>query len=340
MQKLIERYKAYRKKKFLNIVSGYSFRYAFIGTGQHSISNLYPVLHHLGVPLKKICTLHAVNAQQMAARFPDCTGTANLQDILDDESIRGVFVSAHPSNHFPLAEKLLLAGKNVFVEKPPCLSLQELQSLIKNRGNLYCMPGLQKRFSTINKWLGPYCKKTCTYSYRYLTGPYPEGNPIMDLFIHPIDNILQLFGDVTAIELLPSHHQRTLFLACQHANGTTGSIQLSTDHSWSEAVDELEVNTSSSIFKASYPFKLTSTEKSATVFSIPLEKVFKKPSIQKVYVNNTGFVPTDTNNSVYLQGFAGEIEHFLKMTEAGKSTDAFDIASLERTYRLLEKINQ
>ena len=29
--------------------------YAFIGMGQQSITNLYPVLHYLGVPIKYIC---------------------------------------------------------------------------------------------------------------------------------------------------------------------------------------------------------------------------------------------------------------------------------------------
>ena len=53
IQQLIERYKRIRTKHFL--AQTYQYSYAFVGMGQHSLSNLYPVLHYLGVPLKYIC---------------------------------------------------------------------------------------------------------------------------------------------------------------------------------------------------------------------------------------------------------------------------------------------
>lgn len=340
MQKFIERYKSLRKKKFLELPSGYAHQYAFIGAGQHSISNLYPVIHHLGIPLKKICTLHPANAVRMAERFPSCTGTGNLQQVLEDDSIKGVFLSASPSSHFSLTQQLLKAGKHVFVEKPPCHSVQELQLLLQVQGTRYCMPGLQKRFSTVNRLLAPYCKRANTYTYRYLTGAYPEGNALYDLFIHPVDNLVQLFGAITSVQFQRSANNLTWFVTCQHTNGASGLLHLSTDHSWNSPVDELEVNTDKAIFNAAYPFRLVSTGKSATILNIPLEKVFKTPVTQKIYLNNTGFIPTDTNNSISLQGFVGEIEYFVRATEQGKWEDRFNLASLLPTYAILEQLNQ
>ena len=51
---LINKYKAFRKKKQLSQYSSYSGEYAFVGVGNHSLSNLYPVIDYLGVPLKYI----------------------------------------------------------------------------------------------------------------------------------------------------------------------------------------------------------------------------------------------------------------------------------------------
>jgi len=49
IQALIKRYKQMRTERFLRQTY---HQYAFVGMGQHSLTNLYPVLHYLGVPLK------------------------------------------------------------------------------------------------------------------------------------------------------------------------------------------------------------------------------------------------------------------------------------------------
>ena len=52
IQQLIERYKRIRTKHFL--AQTYQYSYAFVGMGQHSLTNIYPVLHYLSVPSKYI----------------------------------------------------------------------------------------------------------------------------------------------------------------------------------------------------------------------------------------------------------------------------------------------
>ena len=53
IRQFINRYKRLRTEHFL--AQTYQYSYAFVGMGQHSLTNLYPVLHYLGVPLKYIC---------------------------------------------------------------------------------------------------------------------------------------------------------------------------------------------------------------------------------------------------------------------------------------------
>ncbi len=338
IKEFIERYKSYRKKKFIDLPLRYQFQYAFIGVGQHSISNLYPVIHHLGIPLKTICTTKEAHAHKMAQRFNGCSGTGRLEDILDDPAIKGVFVAANPASHFDLTGRLLAADKNVFVEKPPCLSIRELQTLISKQGIHNCQPGLQKRFSTINTLLKPFQSKARSYSYRYLTGQYPEGDPVFELFIHPVDNLVHLFGEVEAMHIHVSTKGLTYFLSITHKNGISGILHLSTDHSWKSPVDELEIITDSEILSASYPFKLFSIHKSPTIMHIPFDKIFKGPVVQKIYLDNKGFVPTDTNNSIAMQGFSGEIARFVQMTEGQQKDSLHDLTSLSETYKILEQI--
>ena len=52
MNAIIERYKKIRKKGVLS--KKYKEKYAFVGIGNHSINNLYPVLNYLNVDIKYI----------------------------------------------------------------------------------------------------------------------------------------------------------------------------------------------------------------------------------------------------------------------------------------------
>ena len=58
---------------YLNSLDRYQFKYAFLGTGYHSISNLYPCLENLNVPLKYIYSRQVGNAKKLSQRFPGCT---------------------------------------------------------------------------------------------------------------------------------------------------------------------------------------------------------------------------------------------------------------------------
>ena len=148
IQALINRYKRMRTEHYLR--QTYQYSYAFVGMGQHSLTNLYPVLHYLGVPLKYICITSERKAWLIGRKFPNVKAATSLDEILNDEAVKGVFVSASPSSHFSIASQILRSGKSLFIEKPPCQSLEELDRLIDLQ-RLYSSPvamaGLQKRYA-------------------------------------------------------------------------------------------------------------------------------------------------------------------------------------------------
>ncbi len=58
-------------------------------------------------------------------------GVLPLSSYLDDPNIKQVAIATPAPTHFSVAKKALLAGKDVFVEKPLCLTSLEAQELIQ-----------------------------------------------------------------------------------------------------------------------------------------------------------------------------------------------------------------
>jgi virulence factor len=131
---LIRKYKTRKKNAFLNQpLYQSSKKYAFVGVGMHSLSNLYPILHYFNISLKYIYSDSGVSAGQMAARFPGSVAAESLEQIAGDAEVAAVFVCMSPTLHFRTACRLLEAGKHVYLEKPPCYSLAELNTIIQKR---------------------------------------------------------------------------------------------------------------------------------------------------------------------------------------------------------------
>lgn len=148
IQQLIDRYKRLRTERFL--AQTYQYSYAFVGMGQHSLTNLYPILHYLSVPLKYICVTSERKVQLIKRKFPHVKATTSLDMILNDDAVKGVFVSVSPSAHFSIASQILKSGKSLFIEKPPCQTLRELDALIDQQrlyGSPVTLVGLQKRYA-------------------------------------------------------------------------------------------------------------------------------------------------------------------------------------------------
>lgn len=344
LNQLIDKYKRIRSTKALTDV--YTQSYALVGLGNHCIENLLPVIRHLQLPLKYICCTSERKAELITRKYKGVKGTTTLQDILNDDAIAGVFVAAHPRAHFSLASEVIKARKALFIEKPPCENTTQLLSLIdktKLYGNKPIVVGLQRRFAPVTRILQKRLKRERVYHYhyRYLTGLYPEGDALLDLFIHPIDYVSFLFGKAT-IKGLESVNQKhggqTLFLLLEH-DGVKGMLELSTAYTWADAQEWFTVNTD----KGSYVLKnmesLDYTPVATSWLGVPLEKVFNQtPSTFRLYGQN-GFIPTLHNNSIFTQGFFSEIKTFADSVENKQPyTPLCGFESMCNTYMLLDEI--
>jgi virulence factor len=341
---LIDKYKNYRKQGYLNFPGQYKHKYAFIGVGNHSISNLYPNIDYLGVPLKYIVTRSRSNAEKMALRYAHALGTNRIDDILNDDEVKAVFICSSPAVHFALTKECLEAGKSVFVEKPPCMNLKEFQILqaLSEEKAVHWITGLQKRYASVYSVLKAQMKKVHTYNMRFLTGAYPEGDELLDLFIHPLDLIIFLFGNINTFQLSYTQNGGTLslFLQTVHHTGIQGIMELSTAYSWDNAVETMLVNSDKGIFEVENMHKLSYYPKSPSLMGIPLEKVISFHNKKYLLFNNTGFVPVGKYNQVYTQGYFSEIKAFVNLVEGKRAGEKTRPDQVLPTYILLEDIRK
>jgi virulence factor len=343
MDGLIDVYKWMRKRSIIR--NNNKCNYAFVGIGNHSLHNLYPVIDYLKVSLKYIVCKSRRSMDLINKNYSSLTGTNRFETALNDDEIAGVFICAAPAHHYELTQKALIAHKNVFVEKPACTSSDELQALIaaEKASTGFCMVGMQKRYSTCTTLLEKRLKKekTLSYNYRFCTGPYPEGDIYWDLFIHPIDYVLYLFGNAEVLSITttkPEKGKLSLWLHLKHKGDIIGNVEISTNYFWSGASEELQVNTENGLYEMSNHQLLCYTPKPSTILSIPLEKVFDFVPEKQYLFNSHTFLPVFQNNQLVSQGYFGEIQSFVEQCECKRPNNRSSLDSLVETYRLLELI--
>ncbi|MEO9481863.1 MAG: Gfo/Idh/MocA family oxidoreductase [Ekhidna sp.] len=341
MQTIISKVKNFRKQHFLNTKNEAEF--AFVGIGYHSLTNLYPILNFYRIPIKYIVTSSRKNADKISKNFPHSIGTNRLQDVLNDPDIKGVLISANPSSHLDLASEVLKAGKNVFVEKPPCQNLEELHQLIRKveENQRTCLVGLQKRYAPANILLKKKMKAIRSYNYRFITGGYPEGNPITDLFIHPIDLCIWLFGEGKIKSLLKrrTKSQITFFLQIQHANGIIGSVELSTCGSWQHIEETLSIQTKLGLFSIKDSTDLSFIPQSNSILGMPKEKLFAASRIEQTLAARVNYSSSLYDNQLYTAGFFSEVKTFIDCCEGRTSQNESAPFTLLNTYQILDQLN-
>jgi len=102
-------------------------RIAVIGAGYWGV-NLVRVFHELGV-LDRICDFKPESLTRLAGQYPDVKMESSLDVVLGDPNIDAVVIATPAESHYPIARQALLAGKDVYVEKPLTLRCEEAEAL-------------------------------------------------------------------------------------------------------------------------------------------------------------------------------------------------------------------
>jgi hypothetical protein len=105
---------------------------AMIGAGNFAKMTMGPALAKTKARLKYVSArTNAAAARHIAEKYHFENATTDTDAIWDDPEVNTVFITTGHNSHASLVKKGLESGKHVFVEKPLCLTKEELNSIIE-----------------------------------------------------------------------------------------------------------------------------------------------------------------------------------------------------------------
>ena len=110
---------------------------AVVGSGYWG-KNLVRNFANLGA-LSAVCDSQLETLRMLSEQYPRCRMLTSYVELLQDESIQAVAIATPAETHGTMAREALIAGKDVFVEKPLCLSAEQgrfLVDLARDRGRI------------------------------------------------------------------------------------------------------------------------------------------------------------------------------------------------------------
>lgn len=121
-----------------------------IGAGNFSRLTALPCLRKTNARLACIADVDSVSGAHAGGKFGFERTTTDSRTLLSDPQINTVFVLTRHNVHAKMVTDALEAGKHVFVEKPLCLDLAELQQVraaYDRAGDRQLLVGFNRRFS-------------------------------------------------------------------------------------------------------------------------------------------------------------------------------------------------
>ncbi len=221
-----------------------------VGAGNFSTSVLIPIFSRSAdVALGAICTARGISARHSAEKFGFRYCTSDYNNLLADSSINTVIIATRHDLHARLVIDSIAAGKNVFCEKPLCISPQELDEISsvayandESRSQVL-MVGFNRRFSPmavecrkffekLQEPLFVQCRINAGYipSDSWIQDPSVGGGRVVGEVCHFVD-LIQFLTDSRCesvfAEALPNHGKYcsdNLAITIKLANGSVGSI--------------------------------------------------------------------------------------------------------------------
>jgi len=128
----------------------------FIGSGNYAGQILIPAFKAAGAELHSVASSRGMSGVHFGKKHGFQQATTDTEGLLADSDIDLVTIVTRHDSHAGLVRQALAAGKHVFVEKPLCLTLDELDEIqadylaLAEAGNApLLMVGFNRRFAPL-----------------------------------------------------------------------------------------------------------------------------------------------------------------------------------------------
>jgi predicted dehydrogenase/threonine dehydrogenase-like Zn-dependent dehydrogenase len=119
----------------------------FIGSGNYATAVLIPSFKAAGARLKTVASSGGISGLHAGRKFGFESTTTDTMSVFFDAQINAVVVTTRHDSHARFVMQALRSGKHVFVEKPLCLSLDELAQIKEAASRTIVMVGFNRRFA-------------------------------------------------------------------------------------------------------------------------------------------------------------------------------------------------
>jgi predicted dehydrogenase/threonine dehydrogenase-like Zn-dependent dehydrogenase len=238
-----------------------------LGAGVFATNTLLPAIKSSGeVTLSGVCTATGPHAQRAARTFGFAYCTTETAQIIGDPAINTVVIATRHHLHADQVLAAIGAGKNVFCEKPLCLTEDELRSIVRayrqppagHRSAL--MVGFNRRFAPMiartKEFLAP-ISEPLVLTYRINAGylapdhwvndPEQGGGRIRGEVCHFVDTLMFLAASpIIEVEARPlanagRYSGDNVLASIRFANGSAGTITYLANGDRSFSKERIEV---------------------------------------------------------------------------------------------------
>ena len=99
------------------------------GWGKNLARNYFQIP---GCELKYICDTDTTKLEQLQTQLPGTRTCTRFEDMLENSEIQALVIATPAPTHYKLCKQALEAGKDVYVEKPFVLNVDEAEELIRS----------------------------------------------------------------------------------------------------------------------------------------------------------------------------------------------------------------
>lgn len=124
---------------------------SFVGSGNYATAVLIPAFKEAGAHLRCVASSAGVSGVHAGRKYGFDETTTDTNRIFTDAETRAVVITTQHDSHARLVLQALEGGKHVFVEKPLCLTLAELDDIksaqLATGGRSMVMVGFNRRYA-------------------------------------------------------------------------------------------------------------------------------------------------------------------------------------------------
>ena len=238
---------------------------SFIGSGNYASTTLIPAFKKSGANFYSIASSVGISSTILGRRHGFLTSTTDTETVFSDKDVDTIVITTQHNTHAKYVLKSLESGKNVFVEKPLCISLAELDTITSAYLNSHvklgkrplCMIGFNRRFAPQiqkMKQLLDTCAETKSFIMSINAGQIPKshwtqqkdigGGRIIGEVCHFVDLLRFLAGfkiSSWSIMNMEAETTDTVSISLKFEDGSIGSINYFSNGSSSLSKERLEV---------------------------------------------------------------------------------------------------